>query len=32
MKFLGCASETGMLFEKASEISGALRATSAGAA
>jgi 2-dehydro-3-deoxyglucarate aldolase/4-hydroxy-2-oxoheptanedioate aldolase len=31
MLFLGCASETGMLFEKASEIATALRTTAAGA-
>jgi 2-keto-3-deoxy-L-rhamnonate aldolase RhmA len=31
MQFLGCASETGMLFEKAAEISGALRGTAASA-
>ena len=31
MQFLGCASETGMLFEKASEIAGALHAAAAQA-
>jgi 2-keto-3-deoxy-L-rhamnonate aldolase RhmA len=31
MRFLGCSSETGMLFEKASEITGSLRSTAAQA-
>jgi 2-keto-3-deoxy-L-rhamnonate aldolase RhmA len=31
MRFLGCSSETGMLFEKASEITSSLRATAAQA-
>jgi hypothetical protein len=31
MLFLGCASETGMLFEKATEITSVLRVSAAGA-